>query len=133
DWFLGSRNYGYWLGLVGREIDSRRFIVGEIEGHPASSQAQIELAAYYLDKKNASRAGDHVALASELAPGDREVAIMRGAVALANRDRKGALDAWGSIMSGQVTVADAQTYLRVMADNGLLIESLPKLDGFIVS
>jgi Tfp pilus assembly protein PilF len=133
DWFLGSRNYGYWLGLVGREIDSRRFIVGEIEGHPSSAQAQIELAAYYLDKKNASRAADHVALASELAPGDRDVAIMRGAVALANRDRKGALDAWGSIMNGRVTVADAQTYLRVMADNGLLIDSLPKLEAFIVS
>jgi Tfp pilus assembly protein PilF len=58
---------------------------------------------------------------------------MRGAVALANRDRKGALDAWGSIMSGRVTVADAQTYLRVMADNGLLIDSLPKLEAFIVS
>ncbi|HXF38930.1 MAG TPA: tetratricopeptide repeat protein [Blastocatellia bacterium] len=132
DWFLGSRNYGYWLGLVGREIDSRRFIVGEIEGHPASSQAQIELAAYYLDKKNASRAAEHVAIAGELAPGDRDVAIMRGAVALASRDRKGALDAWGSIMNGRVTVADAQTYLRVMADNELLIESLPKLEAFIV-
>jgi hypothetical protein len=60
DWFLGSRNYGYWLGLVGREIDSRRFILGEVEGHPSSERAQLELAAYYLDKKNNARATDHV-------------------------------------------------------------------------
>lgn len=133
DWFLGSRNYGYWLGAVGREGDSRRFIVGEIEGHPSSTRAQLELAAYYLDKKNPSRAGDHVALASELAPGDRDVAVMRGSVLLAGRDRKGAIEAWGSIMSGRVTIADAQSYLKVMADNGFLIESLPKLDGFLVS
>ncbi|MFY9570273.1 MAG: hypothetical protein WAV20_02570, partial [Blastocatellia bacterium] len=133
DWFVASRNYGYWLGLVGREFDSRKFILGEIEGHPSSARAQLELAAYYLDKKNAVRAADHVALASELAPGEREVAVMRGAVALANRDRKAALDSWGSIMTGRVTIAAAQSYLKVMADNGLLIDALPRLENFIVS
>jgi predicted Zn-dependent protease len=133
DWFVASRNYGYWLGMVGRDADSRRFVVGEIEGHPSSPRAQLELAAYYLDKKNTTRAADHVALASELAPGDRDVELMRGAVLLAGRDRKGALEAWGSIMSGRVTIADSQSYLKVMADNGFLIESLPKLDSFLVS
>ena len=133
DWFVGSRNYGYWLGLVGREIDSRRFITAEIEGHPSSERAHLELAAYYLDKKNPTRASDHVALAGELAPGDTSVAVMRGTVALAGRDRKGALDAWGAIMTGRVKIADAETYLKVMADNGFLIEALPPLDGFLVS
>jgi predicted Zn-dependent protease len=133
DWFVASRNYGYWLGLVGREMDSRRFVVGEIEGHPASARAQLELAAYYLDKKNTARAADHVALASELEPGARDVAVMRGAVLLASRDRQGALDAWATIMSGRVTIADAETYLKVMADNGLLVEALPRLEGFLVS
>ena len=133
DWFLASRNYGYWLGLVGREQDSRRVVVGEIEGHPSSVRAQLELSAYYLDKKNTARAADHVALASELAPGDRDVAIMRGSVLLASRDKKGALEAWGSIMSGRVTIADAESYLKVMADHGLLIEALPQLENFLVS
>ena len=133
DWFVASRNYGYWLGLVGREVDSRRFVIGEIEGNPSSERAHLELAAYYLDKKDASRAGDHVALASELAPGDTDVAVMRGAVALASRDRKGALDAWGAMMSGRVKIVDAESYLKVMADNGFLIEALPKLESFLVS
>lgn len=133
DWFVASRNYGYWLGLVGREVDSRRFVIAEIEGHPSSAAAQLELAAYYLDKKNPARAGEHVALAGEIAPDDRDVAIMRGSVALANRDLKGALDAFGSILSGRVTIAAAQTYLKVMADNGLLIDSLPKLESFLVT
>ena len=133
DWFVASRNYGYWLGLVGREIDSRRFIVGEIEGHPASERAHLELAAYYLDKKNPVRANEHVSLASELAPGDTNVAVMRGTVALAGRDRQGALDAWSAIMSGRVKIADAESYLKVMADNGLLIEALPRLESFLVS
>jgi predicted Zn-dependent protease len=133
DWFVASRNYGYWLGMVGREIDSRKFVVGEIEGHPSSERAQLELAAYYLDKKNTARASDHVVLASELAPGDRDVAVMRGAVALASRDRKGALEAWGSIMSGRVKIADAESYLKAMADNGFLIDALPRLESFLVS
>lgn len=133
DWFVASRNYGYWLGMVGREIDSRKFVVGEIEGHPSSERAQLELAAYYLDKKNTARAGDHVTLASELAPGDTDVAVMRGAVALAGRDRKGALEAWGAIMSGRVKIADAESYLKAMADNGFLIEALPRLESFLVS
>ncbi|MEK6324455.1 MAG: tetratricopeptide repeat protein [Acidobacteriota bacterium] len=133
DWFVGSRNYGYWLGLVGREIDSRKFVAGEIEGHPSSARAQLELAAYYLDKKNTARAADHVALASELAPGERDVAVIRGAVALASRDRQAALDAWGSIMSGRVVVADTESYLKVMAENGFLIDALPRLESFLVS
>jgi len=133
DWFLGSRNYGYWLGLVGREADSRKFVVGEIEGHPSSERAQLELAAYYLEKKNTARASDHVALAGELAPADRDVAVIRGSVLLASRDKKGALEAWGSIISGRVTIADAQTYLKAMADHGFLIEALPQLDSFLVS
>ncbi|HSE39003.1 MAG TPA: hypothetical protein VLG74_17000, partial [Blastocatellia bacterium] len=132
DWFVASRNYGYWLGLVGREIDSRKFIVGEIEGHPSSERAHLELAAYYIDKKITTRAADHVALASELAPGDTDVAVMRGAVALASGNRQGALDAWEAIMSGRVKIADAEKYLRVMADNGFLIEALPRLENFLV-
>jgi len=133
DWFVGARNYGYWLGMVGREIDSRKYVVGEIEGHPSSERAQLELAAYYLDKKNTTRAAEHVAVASELAPGDRDVALIRGAVALASRDRKAALDAWVSIMSGRATVADAQSYLKVMSDNGFLIDALPRLESFLIS
>jgi len=133
DWFTASRNYAYWLGMVGREVDSRKFIVGEIEGHPSSARAQLEVAAYYLDKKNTARAADHVALAGELAAGDTNVAVMRGLVALANKDRKGALDAWASIVSGRVTIADAQTYFKVMADNGFLTEALPRLESFLVS
>ena len=133
DWFVAARNYGYWLGLVGREVDSRRFIVGEIEGHPSSERAHLELAAYYIDKKNTSRASEHVALASELAPGDTNVALMRGTVALASRDRKAALDAWGAIMTGRVKIADVESYLKVMADNGLLVEALPHLETFLVS
>ncbi|HTF38140.1 MAG TPA: tetratricopeptide repeat protein, partial [Blastocatellia bacterium] len=133
DWFVASRNYGYWLGMVGREIDSRKFVVGEIEGHPSSEHAQLELAAYYLDQKNTARAGEHVALASELAPGDTDAAVMRGAVALASRDRKGALEAWDAIMSGRVKIADAESYLKAMADNGFLIDALPRLETFLVS
>ncbi|HKA22430.1 MAG TPA: tetratricopeptide repeat protein [Blastocatellia bacterium] len=133
DWYLGSRNYGYWLGLVGREIDSGKFIIGEIESHPSSERAHLELASYYLDKKNTARAAEHVALAGELAPGATDVAVMRGAVLFASRDRKAALDAWGSIMSGRVKIADAETYLKVMADNGLLIESLTQLEPFLIS
>ncbi|HSO73759.1 MAG TPA: hypothetical protein VLU47_02895, partial [Blastocatellia bacterium] len=133
DWFLASRNYGYWLGLVGREPDSRKFVVGEVEGHPESARAQLELAAYYLDHKNATRAGDHAKLAAELEPGSTEVAVINGAIALAGRDRKAALEAWDSIISQRPSITHAQTYLRVLADNGFLRESLPRLETFIVS
>jgi hypothetical protein len=93
----------------------------------------LELAAYYLDNKNTVRAADHVALAGELAPSDRDVAVMRGAVALASRDRKGALEAWASMISGRVRIADAESYLKVMADNGLLTDALPRLQDFLVT
>ena len=134
DWFVAARNYGYWLGLSPqRAKESLRFIAGEIEGHPASEKAQLELAAYYLDHKDATRAAAHTDIAAEIAPSSRDVIITRGLIALARGDRKGAIEQWGRLMSGRVSVADAQSYLKVMADNNLLREALPQLQNLIIS
>lgn len=133
DWFIAARNYGYWLGLSpARDADNRSFVAGEIEGNPSNARAQLELAAYYLDRKDTTRAEAHTSLAGELAPGSKEVIVMRGSVALARGDRKGALAQWQMLMSGRVSVDEAETYLRVMADNGLLVEALPQLESFLV-
>jgi predicted Zn-dependent protease len=131
EWFLASRNFGYWLGMVGREADSRKFVTGEIEGHPTDARAQMELAAYYLNHRNPSRAAEHTQLAAEKEPGSTSLKVLRGKVALANRDRKGAIDAWNSIISPGCSPTDAEAYLKVMADNGMLAESLTKLGSFI--
>jgi predicted Zn-dependent protease len=131
DWFVAARNYGYWLNNAGR--DGRRLTSAEIEGDPKSASAQLEQAAFSLERKDAKQALSHVALAAELSPGDADVAVMRGSVLLAQGDKKGALDAWNAMMSGRVTIDGAQAYLKVMANNGLLREALPQLEGFIVA
>jgi tetratricopeptide (TPR) repeat protein len=134
DWFVAARNYGYWLGLSPqRAKESLRFIAGEIEGHPASEKAQLELAAYYLDRKDAARATAHTDIAAELAPSSRDVIVTRGLIALARGDRKTAIEQWGRLMSGRVSVEDAQVYLAVMADNNLMREALPQLQNFIIN
>jgi predicted Zn-dependent protease len=133
DWFVAARNYGYWLGLSPQRAKERlRFIAGEIEGHPASEKAQLELAAYYLDHKDATRAAAHTDIAAELAPSSRDVIVTRGLIALARGDRKTAIEQWGRLMSGRVSVGDAQIYLKVMADNNMLREALPQLQNFMV-
>src|SRR5262249_47782046 len=71
-------------------------------------------------------------LAAELAPGDRDVAIMRGAIAFARNDKKGAIDAWAALIAAPAGVADAESYLKVMANHGYLREALPSLAEFIV-
>src|SRR5262249_51949092 len=124
-------NYGYWLGVVGREADSRHFVVGEIEGHPSNPRAQIELAAFYLDHKNPARAAEHTQLAAEMEPSSTAIKVLRGKIAMANRDRKAAIEAFNSIIGPTTSVADAQVYLKMMADNGLLAESLTKLGDYI--
>jgi tetratricopeptide (TPR) repeat protein len=134
DWFVAARNYGYWLALTpAREADSHSFVAGQIEGDPTSASAQLELAAYYLDHKDATRADSHTALAGELAPGNKDVTVMRGTVALARGDRKGALAQWATLMSGRVSVSEAETYLKAMADNGFLRETLPQIENFLVA
>ncbi|MFL6274573.1 MAG: tetratricopeptide repeat protein [Blastocatellia bacterium] len=134
DWFVAARNYGYWLGLTPqRGKESLDFIAGEIEGHPTSEKAQLELAAYYLDHKDLTRAALHTDLAAELAPASTDVIITRGLLAVARGDRKAANEQWGRLLSGRVSVADAQTYLKLMADNNMLREALPPLQNFIVS
>lgn len=134
DWFIAARNYGYWLGLTpAKQSESRRLLPAEIESHPSSASAQLELAAYYLDRKDAAKASDHVALAAELAPGAKEVTVMRGMVALARGDRNAAIMAWNTLMAGRVTLDSAQTYLKVMADNGLFVEALPQIENFLIA
>lgn len=133
DWFVAARNYGYWLGSAGRDGDSRKLTAAEIEGRPASEAAQLELAAYYLDRKDTKRAMNHVSLAAELAPGENTIALMRGAVLLAEGNKQGAFDAWGAMMNGRVSIDDAQSYLKVMADHGFVKEALPLLENFIIA
>ncbi|MEW6211619.1 MAG: tetratricopeptide repeat protein [Acidobacteriota bacterium] len=134
DWFAAARNYGYWLGMTpARQNESRRFTLAELEGNPSSASSQLELAAYYLDRRDAARAAEHTALAAELAPSAKEVVVTRGLVALARGDRRGAIDAWGALMSGRVAVENAELYFRVMADNGLLVEALPQVENFLVA
>lgn len=134
DWFVAARNYGYWLGLNSqRQAESRRLALAELEGSPSSATAQLELAAYYLDRKDATRAAEHTALAAELAPTAKEVVIARGLVALARGDRRAAMEAWGALMSGRVTVENAELYFRVMADNGMMVEALPQMESFLVA
>jgi hypothetical protein len=133
DWFLASRNYGYWLGLQQKRLgESARYLAGEIERHPSNARPHLELAAFYLDRKNPTLAQSQTALAAELAPRDRDVAIMRGAVAFARNDKKGAIDAWSALIAAPASVADAQTYLKVMADHAFLKEALPPLTEFTV-
>src|SRR5919206_536229 len=43
------------------------------------------------------------------------------------------VEQWNRLLSGRVSVADAQTYLKLMADNNMLREALPPLQNFIVS
>ncbi len=134
DWFVAARNYGFWLGLVpAREPEIRKFVAAEIEGDSSSALAQLELAGFYLDRKDTTRAAAHTQLATELAPDSREATAMRGAVAFARGDRKAALDAWATLLTGRVSVASAQSYLKVLADNGLLREALPQLENFLVA
>jgi tetratricopeptide (TPR) repeat protein len=133
DWFVAARNYGYWLGLSpSREADSRSMIAGEIEGRPSNARAQLELAAYFLDRKDTARAEAHTQLAGELAPGNKDVIVMRGAIAIARGDRKAALAHWETLMTGRVSVDEAETYLKAMADNGMLSESFAQLENFLV-
>jgi Tfp pilus assembly protein PilF len=134
DWFVAARNYGFWLGLAtARESDSRDFVVAEAERHPSSAKAQLELVAYYLDRKDAIRATNSLAIAAELAPGAKEIAVFRGSIALSRGDRRGALDAWNTLISGRATVSDAAAYLKVTADNGMLREALPQIENYIVA
>jgi predicted Zn-dependent protease len=134
DWFLAARNYGYWLGLQAtRQGESVRYLAGEIERHPASAAPHLELAAFFLDRKNPAIAASQTEIAEELAPRDKDVAIMRGATALARNDKKGAIDAWAALIAVPATVADAQSYLKVMADHGFLREALPQLADFTVN
>src|SRR5262249_44396133 len=116
-----------------RAGESLNFIAGEIEGHPSSEKAQLELAAYYLDHKDTTRAAAHTDLADELAPGSHDVIVTRGLIAMARGDRKAAIEQWGRLMSGRVSRRDADSYLKVMADNNLLREALPQLQNFIIN
>ncbi len=54
DWFIAARNYGYWLGLdSARQAESRTTCLAKSKASPRARKRQLELAAYYLDRKDA--------------------------------------------------------------------------------
>lgn len=134
DWYLAARNYGFWLAMAGRD-ESRRYSVGELEGKPASGRAQVEMAAFYVDRKDLNSALQHLALASELDSNDRAIPILRGEIELARDNRTAAIQYWKQIIGpqggGSPNVGNAEVFLDVMANHSLLPEALPEIESFI--
>jgi len=87
DWFVASRNYGYWLGMVGRGSTAESSSSPRSKFTLQSERAQLELA-LTISTRRTLRAQASTLRWQRLAPGDTDVAVMRGAVALASRDRK---------------------------------------------
>lgn len=67
----------------------------------------------------------------------RAYASASGAVALAQGDLKAALKAWNAMIRRRgalrPSIADAQAYLKVVADHGFLQEALPQIEELIVA
>ncbi|HZS47011.1 MAG TPA: tetratricopeptide repeat protein [Blastocatellia bacterium] len=135
DWLWTARSYGMWLGLNDkRSNEVHRYITGLIERRPHDPGAQLQLASYYLGAKQTKRAADHATLAQEMAPNDTRVLAVKGSILFADGKQNDALALWNSIPARKgATIADIETYFKVMRDHKLARQALPQIENFLVS
>src|SRR5581483_10407720 len=73
-------------------------------------------------------------LAQEMAPNDTRVLAVKGSILFADGKQNDALALWNSIPARKgATIADIETYFKVMRDHKLARQALPQIENFLVS
>jgi len=80
DWFRLSREYGEWLlEKNGKTIPPVKFLTAMIENQPKNAVEQFKLGRFYFEKNDLKSAIEHLSLAVEIEPENKEFWTILGA------------------------------------------------------
>ena len=137
DWFRLINEYGEWLYFAPSsemKNDAKNFLPAMTENNPNSAEMQMQLGAFYLTQKDAKNALEHLNIALEISPEDKNVKANLGAAYFQTGDEKTARKFWSEIIAGENPgVADIALYLQTLSNYGLQTEARETMFPFIIN
>ena len=123
DWFRLVGEYGEWLYSAPdgeAKNDAKNFLPAMIENNPQSADEQARLGVFYLTKNDPENALEHLRLAAEINPDDKNIKANLGAVYFLTNSEKKARDIWKEIIADENgSVEDTELYLQTLSKYGL--------------
>lgn len=115
DWFKLANIYGEWLHSAKKE-NAHFMLPASLENRPQDWQEQAKLARWYLTKRDAKHAIEHLEIALEMNPNDNSLFADYGTALFISGDKKTAREYWAKI-------DDFNLYLETLTNNGLADEA----------
>ena len=136
DWFRLTREYGEWVGekdgwRTNRDAD--KYLSAMTENQPQNADEQFKLGVFYLEKKDANRAVEHLRLAAEMNTGEEILAELGAAYYLAG-NKDAAEEAWKRIFTDDDynQIKSGLLYFETLRKYGLTEKAREKLPPLIV-
>jgi cellulose synthase operon protein C len=136
DWFRLTREYGEWLGEKDgwrENRDAGKYLSAMTENQPQNADEQFKLGVFYLEKKDANRAVEHLKLAAEMNTGEEILANLGAAYYLAG-DKVAAEEAWNRIFTDDEynQIKSGLLYFQTLQKYGLTEKAREKLPPLLV-
>jgi predicted Zn-dependent protease len=123
DWFHLTNEYGEWLYLSKapeRVSKAGALLPALIEDSPHDATAQLKLGEWYLSQKDPRRAVEHLQIALEMKPGDKNTLASLGSAFFELPDKGKADETWKEIVAGDDTpLENYELYIRTLKEHGL--------------
>lgn len=129
DWFRLANVYGKWLSQSG-EKDAGRFLPALIERRPQDASEQTKLGAWYSERKNAGQAIEHLTVALEKNPQDKQALAFLGAAQFQAGKEKMALETWARIVESETP--EFELYFEILEKYGFASQARERLKPVLI-
>ncbi|MEN3327980.1 MAG: hypothetical protein V7638_2787 [Acidobacteriota bacterium] len=136
DWFQLAQKYGRWLYSAGpseQRLKSRSFLPAMIENRPADSDEQARLGRWYLEQKDFGGAKEHLTLAHDAKPDDKNILAELGSAYFLSGDPRKANELWDEIIAKSDSIADHVLYLETLVKHRLNEQARVRVTKFVTT
>lgn len=140
DWYQLAQTYGRWLysskdDARAREqkLKARVLLPARMENRPHDVAEQARLGRWYLERKDLEPAIEHLALARESQPENKQIVADLGSAFFHRGDKRRANELWDQLIAGEATIDDYRFYLETMVKHGLNEQARKRLTPFVIT
>lgn len=136
-WFYLAEGYGRWLTAAEkaqrkRATASEIFLPAMVENRPRDANEQWRLGRWYLEQERWPQAVEHLTLAAEMQPDNKQIAADLGSAYFQRGEHAQARAQWERLITGdKLEVEHGALYLRTLTKHGLTGEARARLQQMI--
>lgn len=136
DWYRLAQIYGRWLYSskdAGQRLKSRALLAARMENRPQDVNEQVRLGRWYLERKDLAAAIEHLAVAYESQPENKQIVADLGSAFFLRGDRRRANQLWDKIIAGDATIDDHRLYFDTLVKNDLPEQARKRLLPWVIT